>query len=313
MKICVVGAGAMGLLYGGCLSHIGHDVTLVGGRSIPVIKEKGLKMNTSWTGPVVVYPKACYADELEGDFELLILLTKTHQSRAAMDSVRHILNDKMTVLSLQNGLGNKELLQDYVPTEQIMLGMTLYPSDLIAPGEIKSTFADIGALVDAEGPLTERTKRISAEMDKAGIKHIIGEGAWEFIWEKVIFNGTANPLCALFGISSEKLSEIGAYDLLYQMADEGVAIANAKGIPISKESMRNRIFNVLELKKPHAPSMLVDMISGAKTEVDNINGGLVREAKQLGMPTPINDLIIQLIHLKENSRGKEYDPAKSYH
>lgn len=310
MKICVVGAGAMGCLYGGCLSHIGHDVTLVGGRSIPVIQEYGLKMNTAWTGPVVVHPKACNADELEGEFDVLILLTKTFQSRAAMDSVRHILNDKMTVLSLQNGLGNKELLQEYVSTEQIMLGMTLYPSDLVAPGEIISTFADIGALVDAEGPLTERTKKISAEMDKAGIKHIIGEGAWEFIWEKIIFNSVANPVCTLLGVSSEMLSPIDAYDLLYQMADEGVAIANANGVPISSESARKRIFNVLELRKPHAPSMLVDFAAGRKTEVDFINGGLAREGKRLGIPTPINDIIIQLIHLKEQSRGREYTPHR---
>jgi len=230
------------------------------------------------------------------------------QSRDAMDSVRHILNKKMTVISLQNGLGNKELLQEYVSTEQIMLGMTLYPSDLIAPGEIKSTFADIGALVDAEGPLTERTKMISAEMDKAGIKHIIGKGAWEFIWEKIIFNATANPLCAILGISSEMLSPIGGYDLLYQLADEGVAIANASGIAISRESMRKRLFNVLEMQKPHAPSMLVDMTSGRLTEVDFINGGLSREGKRLGIPTPMNDIIIQLVHLKENSRGREYAP-----
>ncbi|HVJ50220.1 2-dehydropantoate 2-reductase [Desulfitobacterium sp.] len=307
MKICVLGAGAMGCLYGGCLSHIGHDVTLVGGRSIPIIREKGLKMNTAWTGPIVVHPKACYANELEGEFDLLILLTKAFQSHDAMDSVRHILNDKMTVLSLQNGLGNKELLQEYVSTEQIMLGMTLYPSDLIAPGEIVSSFADIGALVDAEGPLTERTKKISAEMDKAGIKHIIGEGAWEFIWEKIIFNAVANPLCALLGVSSEMLSPIGAFDLLYQMADEGLAIANANGVAISGESMRKRL-DVLELGKPHAPSMLVDITAGRKTEVDTINGGLVREGKRLGIPTPINNIIIQLIHLKEKSRGREYTP-----
>ncbi|SHN79650.1 ketopantoate reductase family protein [Desulfitobacterium chlororespirans] len=306
MKICIVGAGAMGCLYGGCLSLIGHDITLVGGRSIPVIREKGLKMNTAWTGPVVVYPKACNAEELEGEYDLLILLTKTFQSRAAMDSVRHILNNKMTVLSLQNGLGNKELLQEYVATEQIMLGMTLYPSDLIAPGEIVSSFADIGALVDAEGPLSERTRKISAEMDKAGIKHIIGEGAWEFIWEKVIFNASANTVCALMGVSSEMLSPIGAYDLLYQMADEGVAVANANGIPITGEGMRKRLFNILELGKTHAPSMLVDITAGRKTEVDFINGGLAREGRRLGIPTPINDVIIQLIHLKENSRGKEY-------
>jgi len=307
MKICVLGAGAMGCLYGGCLSHIGHDVTLVGGRSIPVIRENGLKMNTAWTGPIVVHPKACYANELEGEFDLLILLTKAFQSHDAMDSVRHILNDKMTVLSLQNGLGNKELLQEYVSTEQIMLGMTLYPSDLIAPGEIVSSFADIGALVDAEGPLTERTKKISAEMDKAGIKHIIGEGAWEFIWEKIIFNAVANPLCALLGVSSEMLSPIGAFDLLYQMADEGLAIANANGVAISSESMRKRL-DVLELGKPHAPSMLVDITAGRKTEVDTINGGLAREGKRLGIPTPINDIIIRLIHLKEKSRGREYTP-----
>ena len=307
MKICVLGAGAMGCLYGGCLSHIGHDVTLVGGRSIPVIRENGLKMNTAWTGPIVVQPKACYANELEGEFDLLILLTKAFQSHDAMDSVRHILNDKMTVLSLQNGLGNKELLQEYVSTEQIMLGMTLYPSDLIAPGEIVSSFADIGALVDAEGPLTERTKKISAEMDKAGIKHIIGEGAWEFIWEKIIFNAVANPLCALLGVSSEMLSPIGAFDLLYQMADEGLAIANANGVAISSESMRKRL-DVLELGKPHAPSMLVDITAGRKTEVDTINGGLAREGKRLGIPTPINDIIIRLIHLKEKSRGREYTP-----
>jgi 2-dehydropantoate 2-reductase len=308
MKICVVGAGAMGCLYGGCLSYSGHEVTLVGGRSIPVIREKGLKMDTAWTGPVVVQPKACYADELEGEFDLLILLTKTFQSRAAMDSVRHILNDKMTVLSLQNGLGNKELLQEYVATAQIMLGMTLYPSDLVAPGEIVSSFADIGALVDAEGPLTERTRKISAEMDKAGIHHIIGAGAWEFIWEKVIFNASANTICALMGVSSEMLSPIGAYDLLYQMADEGVAVAKANGVQISGESMRQRLFNVLEQGKPHAPSMLVDVTAHRKTEVDFINGGLAREGKRLGIPTPINDLIIQLIHLKENSYGKEYMP-----
>lgn len=310
MKICVIGAGAMGCLYGGCLSYIGHDVTLVGGRSIPVIREKGLKMNTAWTGPVVVYPKACNAEELEGEFDVLILLTKTFQSRAAMNSIRHILNDKMTVISLQNGLGNKELLQEYVSTEQIMLGMTLYPSDLIAPGEIKSTFADIGALVDAEGPLTERTRMISAEMDKAGIKHIIGEGAWEFIWEKIIFNSVANTVCALLGVSSEMLSPIGAYDLLYKMADEGVAVANANGVAISGESIRKRIYNVLEMKKPHAPSMLVDMTSGRKTEVDFINGGLAKEGKKLGIPTPINDLIVELIHLKENCYGREYTPHK---
>jgi len=307
MKIAVLGAGAIGCYYGGMLSRAGHDVTMICHRKeqAQAIRDQGMTMITD-EGTLTVPVGACMASDLSGSFDLIILITKTIQSRAALTSIQAVLDEHVVVLSLQNGLGNREVIEEFLPTEQILIGMTFYAVDRSNDCTVASHGAGSTSFIDASGELTERSVRLAEVFNAAGLQCTASKDVLTHIWEKVCFNSAANAIATMIHVPMGKMMGVGGQELAYSIVEEGAAIANAAGIPADVNKVKAMLYTGWTEHLTHIPSMAGDYQHGRATEVEFINGGIVREAKKLGLSAPINETMMRLVQMQSNAIGQQF-------
>lgn len=299
MKTLVLGAGAMGCLYGGLLKEKGNDVILVD-VSKPQIDEinlNGLTLETA-EGKRVIPITAKFAHEVSERPELLILFTKTIHSRSALESLKEKIGPDTVVLSLQNGLGNDEVIKEFVSTDRIIIGTTNFPSDLLKPGSVRSKGKGTTKIMSLNGEVTERLKQIEATLNDAGFNCVITKDVFVSIWEKVAFNAACNALTA---VSRLRLGAVGGTEegkeLARSIAKEVISIANKKNINANAENVIKLIEQDFVEHADHMPSMMQDVLGNRTTEIDFINGAVVREAEKLGMDVPVTKVLYQLINM----------------
>ncbi|WP_422485383.1 ketopantoate reductase family protein [Gudongella sp. DL1XJH-153] len=303
MKILVLGAGAMGSLYGGLLKERGNDVTLVDvfKDHIDEINKNGLEVELLGVKKNIKV-EACTSDKVDFRPDLVILFTKTIHSRSALDSIHRIIDDNTLVLSLQNGLGNDEIIREYVRAENIIIGTTNFPSDFISPGKIRSNGTGQTKIMTSIGYETSELKEVQSALDNAGFNCIITKDVFVSIWEKVAFNSACNALTA---ITKLKLGDVGKTEegkiLAHRIVQEVSSVANKKGIKASAD-------NVIELVEAdfiehyeHIPSMAQDVLTKRLTEIQFINGAVVKEAEELGMYIPVTETLYQLISIVQSN------------
>lgn len=303
MKIAVLGAGAMGSLYGGMLHHAGHEVVLidVSEAHINAVNQNGLVID----GPrqeFTVHIPAFFASEVTTEPELIILFTKTIYSHSAMKSVKHLINENTWVLSLQNGLGNDALVSEYVSKDRILVGTTDFPSTFVSPGQVRSKGTGTTKIMSANGIIADQVNKIADVLNSAGFNCVVTEDVFVAIWEKVAFNSAMNAITATTRL---KLGRIGASeegrDLAFDVAREVISVANAKGINASIERVLAVMTKDFQDHADHQPSMMQDVLNGRQTEVDFINGAAVREAESMNMSIPATKTLYRLIKvIQEN-------------
>lgn len=302
MRIAILGAGAMGGLYGGSLALIGHEIVFldVSQATIDAINQNGLKLTTNG-GANVIRAKACTAREAEGPFDLMILFTKTIHSEGALESAKHLFSDETLVLSLQNGLGNQEVIEKFLPPSQILIGMTGYPADAKGPGVVESHGSSFTAFMNADGVLTEKAEHIAEEITKAGLNCTATPDVYVFIWEKVSFNAAVNALTSITRLPCGVMAEKGGRELAFAVAQEGVDTANALGYKVDGAKVREMLEHAFVDHYSHKPSMLQDVLAGRQTEVAFISGAIAAAAKKAGRSAPINETLYTLVSILQNS------------
>ncbi|MGD9568742.1 MAG: ketopantoate reductase family protein [Sedimentibacter sp.] len=299
MKTLVLGAGAMGCLYGGLLKEKGNDIVLVdvSKAQIEEINSNGLTLETA-EGKRIIPITAKYAHEVSEQPELLILFTKTIHSRSALESLKEKIGPNTMVLSLQNGLGNDEVIKEFVSTDRIIIGTTNFPSDLLKPGNVRSKGKGTTKIMSCNGELTEKLKQIEATLNDAGFNCIITKDVFVSIWEKVAFNAACNALTA---VSRLRLGVVGGTEegkeLARSIAKEVVSVANKKNINANAENVIKLIEQDFIEHADHMPSMMQDVLGNRTTEIDFINGAVVKEAEKLGMDVPVTKVLYQLISM----------------
>lgn len=305
MKIGVIGAGAMGGLYGAILAKHGHDVTFVDvyAELVEVIRSKGItlvegtekyKLNN-----VRAYTKAPY----ESDFELVIVFVKSLYTESAITANQHMIGPNTTVLTLQNGLGNIEALQKIVSAENIMAGSSANGASSKVLGEIIHGGNGGTVLGELNGKTTDRTERIR---DALNVKELgpatISNNILGIIWDKLMANIGINAITALTGLSNGGILNFeGLTKLSNDAVKEALRIAQAKGINLISESPIEHCREIIEATKSNRSSMLSDVTNHRKTEIDTINGAIVEEGKLLGIETPANVYLTGLIKGLEKS------------
>lgn len=301
MQIAILGAGAMGCLYGGILAEKGNDVIFidVAEATIQKINDTGVTLETE-SGKRNIKAKAFKAEAVLDAPDVIMLFTKTIYSKAALESVKHLLSDKVTVLTIQNGLGNKELIAEYVDERQIIIGMTGYPADLHGPADISSHGNSYTAIVAASGEVTETVRILADKITEAGLNCKVGPETIEYIWEKVCFNSAINSLCAETGLTVGEVGELGGKQLAYDIAHEGIEVANAYGVPAHFEKVQEMLNHAFSTHYNHKPSMLQDVLNHRRTEVDSLNGQIVSRGAFLKISTPMNSAMYQLMTMKQN-------------
>lgn len=300
MKISVLGAGAMGSFFGGLLAEQGNDVTLldINEAHLAAIRKQGLLLSTDGHRRSIGNLTVSRPQDSTSTPDLLVVFTKSLHTRAALASIRHIVGAHTSVLSLQNGLGNVEMIGEYVPSHQIVIGVTTWPADLVGPGEVSSHGQGKIRLMSADGVARPTVDAVAAVLDAAGLHCVVDVDVWTAIWEKVAFNAALNSLCSVTGCTVDGIAAVpGGPRLAAAIVTEVLAVAAAKGIATNVDGCIENVNFAIAKHTGHKPSMLQDILAGRQTEIEGINGAVVAAAHEMKVPVPHTETLLELVRL----------------
>lgn len=302
MRITVLGAGAMGSLFGGLIAESGVSVTLidVNDAHLEAIRAGGLRLETDRGDRRVAGLAALRPEAAASATDLLIVFTKSTHTSAALAGVRHLIGEQTNVLCLQNGLGNVEKIQEFVPPERILIGVTTWPADMVAPGHVRSHGDGAIKLWSANGAQRSSIDACVAVLNAAGLHCTADPTVWVSIWEKVAFNAALNSICAVTGCTVDELDLVpGGRALALSIAREVTTVAQAVGVAADPDRPSTNIEHVLLHHRGHKPSMLQDLLANRPTEIEGINGAVVAAAARAGASAPCTELMLTLVRLIE--------------
>lgn len=301
MQIAVLGAGAVGSWVGGHLALSGNDVHLIttNNAHIKAVQENGLVLKHGQRVDTVRL-SIMKPEQFTQEVELIIVLTKAFQLEAALSSVSTMITKDTAVLSLQNGLGNAEVIGRFVNVDNIWIGMTMLPVDRTEPGVVTGKGEGGTWFGQADGSCKPFGKKLEAAFSKSGIKVSYDPEITTRIWQKVAFNAGINAVCALTHSTPGVLNQSPfALDFVKSVAREVAVVANAASIQVDLESVFSTIEYACSHHGEHRPSMLQDLLDGRQTEVDALNGAVALRAKAAGIEAPLNTQLAGLIKLAE--------------
>lgn len=301
MEIVIVGAGAMGCLFAAKLHHIGASVRLVevDELTIAAIASKGVEVDSSGSRLKQHIPIS-RAEQTHLPADLLIVFTKGLHTQQAVESVRHLLADHTWVLTLQNGLGNAEVIAQLMDPNRLLVGTTDVPADLMGLGQVSTVEAGEIRFWSYNGANHLDLNQIQMMLCRAGFKAAVDNGVVGHIWEKVAFNASLSSLCTLLAC---QVGQIGispdARWIATQVVDECEAVAQGLGIPFQRDQVLARMEEVFIHQAEHVASMLQDRRAGRRTEIESINGGVIRFANELGVNVPVLKTLYHLVRFSE--------------
>lgn len=307
MKIAIIGAGAMGSLFGGYLSLAGEDVWLIDvwSEQVASINAHGLKI-INGDEVYLTRPQATLVPESVGVADVVLIFVKSgHTHQAAITAKRLVTTDGV-IITLQNGYGNSEVLAEIVGRERVLVGTTAQAATLISPGVVRH--AGTGSTFIA--PLQEDSMRgnlrpIAELFTSAGLTTDFADDITALIWGKLLVNVGINALTALTGLKNgELLVHNETRELMRLAVTEGVEVAKAAGVILPYTNAIAKVEEVALATAANRSSMLQDIDHGRLTEIDVINGAIVREGVRLGLGTPVNKVLTLLVKMRESQSNR---------
>lgn len=294
----VLGAGAIGSLFGGFLAKEGNDVVLVGReKHVNAIQKKGLTIRDS-VEYVVKVKAVTSVDQVETPLDLILLTVKAYDTRQATLEVNDLMDDKTTLVCLQNGLGTEEIASERI--ENPLRGVTSNGSLLLRPGVIAHTGRGDTIVGEQEGGVTQRIKMIADTFTRAGLNTRITENIQGVVWSKTLVNSGINPFGALTGMKNGELIRVPILKgLIIRTVEEGVSVAERIGINLEGDPVALTL-QTAEKTAENRNSMLRDIMRNKRTEIDFINGAISEHGRRNRVPTPINDVLTGLIRTLEH-------------
>ncbi|MBX4967737.1 ketopantoate reductase family protein [Rhizobium binae] len=299
MLIVVLGAGAMGCLFGATLAKAGYRVQLIDIDPVQIaaIESDGICICGNADQLHVRVP----ISNPDGAVEIadwVVVLTKTLNTRSALESVRHILGPTTRLVSLQNGLGNAEELAQFAPSSRVVVGVTTIAADLIEPGRVYSN-RDGSVRLNTILPGDPSVLcQFVESLRKASFHCVVDANVQSAIWHKTAFNSALNSLCAVTRLPVGDIGlDFNGRRLAHLIADEVLAVADILGVPVSKDEVRSSLDHAMDYARSHKPSMLQDILAGRPTEIESINGAVVRIARALNVAIPATEALYTLVRL----------------
>ena len=312
MKIVVLGAGAIGSVFGGFLAKSGHEVILFGREHcIHPINNHGLFIEGIWGSHHITnikgYSSLNKIARSEGrTFDLTLLTVKSYDTKEMIKNYFHTFGNASPTVSLQNGLGNLETIAEILGRDKVIGGRVIFGAELVEPARVKVTvYADkvvLGSLKD--GVPFEEVKKIAELFDKSGIPTISTKEIEKFIWGKVLYNGALNALSCLLEVNYGKLLEnTQTRTIMEGTIRELFDVIQKKGIVVEwkdAEEYTSELFeHLIPATYDHFSSMLQDKRNGKKTEIDALNGKVVAMAEEMEIDLPVNRVITSLVKAKK--------------
>lgn len=300
MKIGIIGAGAMGSLYGGYLANSGNEVYLIDiwEDHVNEINKNGLIIMEE-NKELVSKPRAVTSSSKLGVMDLVIVFVKSIHTKNAIKDNLSLIGDKTMVLSLQNGYGNAEDINTFVKEDNIIVGTTAHGGTMIGPGKIKHAGKGSTYLGKLNGEKDKYIEEVKEVLINAGFETSILDKVMEIIWGKLFVNIGINALTGILEVENGQLPKLEeARSLVALVVSEAVEVVNKLGFDFDTSKTIENVLNVAEATSQNKSSMLQDVLNKRETEIDRINGAIVREGKKLGIATPINTTLTKLIKLK---------------
>ena len=304
MKIAVIGAGAMGSIYGGHLS-LHNDVTLIdtNPKVIETVQQNGLKIEEN--GQENIYrPAAAISSEGMEPVDLIILFVKALYSKAALSGNRNLIGPDTYVMTLQNGSGHEDILGEFVPQDHIIIGTTEDNGAVLGFGHIRHGGVgntNVGMLTEDKENFLNRLKE---SFDSCGFHVRIHPNIQQLIWDKLFTNVSLSAVTAVLQVN---IGYIAANEYAWKMTmallHEAVETAHALGLEADEEKLAEKIKATSAGSPEGVTSICADIRAGRKTEVDTISGSVVRAAHKAGVPVPVHEFVVNTIHALEG-RGR---------
>ena len=306
MKITIVGAGAMGSLFGGRLAQAGAEVLLydVYREHVDAVRAQGLAIEDAASGEVTVTrPRATTeASEAHGSDALIVFVKSTATEEAAA-TFRDIAGPRTLAVTLQNGLGNEAILRRHFGAERTAAGVTSQGATFLGPGRIRHAGKGPTHLGMADGR-NEKLEGFAGLLTKAGFETHLEADVSGLVWSKLVVNVGINALTALVGQPNGRLLDFEeTRSLMAELVAEAVAVATARGVKLTYADPLQTVMDVARKTGANRSSMLQDFDRGRESEIDFINGAIVREAAELGVPVPVNAAVTRLIRAIERFRA----------
>lgn len=301
VRVAVLGCGAIGSLYAAHLARV-PDVEVWAVDPLEshmrAVARDGMRVTglSDFVAPVHALTDASALPQC--DFG--IVATKAVHTRDAMEAARHALL-AATVTSLQNGLGNEEVVAEVVPL--VARGSIVPAGHVTAPGVVNLDGAGetwLGPFESSPAPMDE-IGRLADLMTAGGLHSTALDDVRGQQWTKVVFNAATSPLAALTGLTvGQVCTDAGLRIQVERLIDEALAVADAAGITVLSDP-RHSVDEAIETAFWHKPSMLQDVQARRVTEIDVINGGVAAEGARAGVPTPGHDAMVALVRALESS------------
>jgi len=305
MKVLIIGAGAIGSLVGGMLSEI-CDVTMVGRSEHAQAMIKGGLVLLDGGGKRELKPHVL-TQVPEGDFDMILLTTKTYDTLGALKGARHVIKHDALIVLLQNGLGMEDkavkMLTQMGVEVNLARGVISHSALIESPGIVRRTGSGDLLFGMHEGKGKDGLNTLAKIFAKAGLPADAVDDISRPVWLKAIANSCVNPLCALVQKPNGALAQdpdLRAAAKVICMECESVAMhyTSMEGMDVWGK--------VLELSQKTAiniNSMLLDLRAHKRTEIDALNGEMIARAKLLGIPVPSNQVIYSLVKSMEPKQG----------
>ena len=311
MKIVIVGPGAMGCLFAAFLSKSLTCFRQQANEGIWFLdknKERAAKIQQNgisiegisgcWQSPV----KATVETKEIGQADLIIICVKSYDTKEAVTQAKSLIGENTRVLTLQNGIGNIESINEIVGSEKVIGGVTNLGATSLEAGKVRHAGFGETVIGRIDGKIPVEMRSIRELFNKAGLQTRISRDIKGLLWSKLIINAGINALTAITRLNNGRLIEFeGTRRILREAVTEAIRVAKRKRIKLIYDDPLAKVEAVCEATATNVSSMLQDVLKKKRTEIDFINGVIVRQGQELGMPVPINSLLVDLVKTIEAS------------
>lgn len=310
MRIGIIGSGSLGSVLGGLLIEAGFNTIMVerDEDEVKLVTENGFWLE-GVSGERTIRANIVSLNSEIPSVDLAIVVVKSYDTRDATQTLRNILAPDGVVLTLQNGIGNYEILENAFPGK-VLLGTTTMGAMTLAPGRFRHTGFGLTTFGEPDGQIRDRTLRVKDALERMnGGPVSLVVNATGCVWSKLVVNAAINAPATLLRLRNGglPLTEAGR-DLIHSVVEECLKVARARKIELIFDDPEKHVIDVCNGTASNINSMFQDILAGRKTEIDFINGALAREAESLGLTAPVNRTLALMVKMLEGSRDIQVNP-----
>jgi 2-dehydropantoate 2-reductase len=304
-KVAVLGAGAMGCLFGGLMAEKGLDVILIDvwKDHVDAINKNGLKMD-GHGGDRFIKIKATTDPSTLNPVDAIIIMCKATALETALTNAKNIIGDQTMLMSFQNGIGHEAIMQEIAGKDKVLGGTTTQASNIMGPGHIKNHGSLPSWIGEYEGGMSDRVSDLAETFTAHNLETIAVADIKKRKWMKLFALTAIGPLSSVFDLHHTDLyitnkNQKVSRNLGKQIILETREVAKADGVNVSEDECLEMFNKIVDSKQTNKSSMCFDILNKRKTEIEFINGAVAKIGKSHGIKTPMNDLMYNMIMVKE--------------